>query len=497
MCIEFIYKLVPINAKSVGMLLQMNISPWFVNALYIVYGLLVVSSIMVIVSENRNAAKSLAWILALIFLPFVGLVLYMVFGQRLRNATILSQQNREKLFNSNKLPDVDVDALPLSENNKQLIKMCNKFRSARFYPGNEVQMFIRGEDKFDSLINDIRSARKFVHVQYFIFRNDTLGRRMRDELVAAARRGIEVRLLYDDMGCFTVGRKFFREMQQQGVELRAYMRIFQIRPAWRINYRNHRKIVVIDGNVGYIGGMNVADRYVNGDRDLSWRDTHIRIEGPAVHGLQMSFAVDWCYESKNLLSDEKYFPKLSPFGEKGVQIVMSGPTGGWDTIAMMCEKIVSMAHDYVYIQTPYFLPTDSLVYALQVAALSGVDVRVMIPSRTDWVVMRWGSFSYISQMLSAGVKVYLYQPGMLHAKTIVADDELVSIGSANFDFRSFEHNFETNALVYGNDLALQVKDDFMNDMQHCTLIDNLEEWRKRPLWHKMCESIVRLVSPVL
>jgi cardiolipin synthase len=255
--------------------------------------------------------------------------------------------------------------------------------------------------------------------------------------------------------------------------------------------------VVVDGVVGYIGGMNIADRYVDGDKDLSWRDTHMRITGPAVHGLQMSFSIDWCYESKNVLSDEKYFPQLAPVGEKGVQIILSGPIGPWNTIAMMCEKIVSMAHDYVYIQTPYFLPTDSLVYALQVAALSGVDVRVMIPNHTDWVVMRWGSFSYISQMLSAGVKIYLYQPGMLHAKTIVVDDELVSIGSANFDFRSFEHNFETNALVYSTEQALRVKEDFMVDVQHCVLIDDLDQWRQRPFVQKIYESVVRLVSPVL
>ena len=183
--------------------------------------------------------------------------------------------------------------------------------------------------------------------------------------------------------------------------------------------------------------------------------------------------------------------------DKGVQIILSGPVGPWNTIAMMCEKIVSMAHKYVYIQTPYFLPTDSLGYALQVAALSGVEVCIMMPVRTDWVVMKWGSFSYITQMLNAGVKIYLYQPGMLHAKTIVADDELVSIGSANFDFRSFEHNFETNALVYGEALALRVKEDFMSDVQHCVLVDCLEEWRARPFVQKVCESVVRLVSPIL
>ena len=479
------------------MLLQLQISTWFVNALYIAYAVLVLSSILVVISENRNAAKSLAWILALIFLPVLGLLLYLLFGQSLRHETLLSQSNREKLFNSNKLPDVDIDALPFSENNKQLIKMCNRLDASRFYPGNDVRVYVRGNEKFEDLLFDIRHAQKFIHIQYFIFRDDVLGRRIRDALVEAAERGVEVRLLFDDMGCFTVRRGFFKEMKARGVEVRAFMRIFQFRPSWRLNFRNHRKIVVIDGQVGYIGGMNVADRYVDGDKDLSWRDTHMRVAGPAVHGLQMSFSIDWCYESKNVLSDEKYFPHLSPTGETGVQVILSGPTGPWNTVAMMCEKIVSMAHDYVYIQTPYFLPTDSLVYALQVAALSGVDVRVMIPNHTDWVVMRWGSFSYISQMLSAGVKIYLYQPGMLHAKTIVVDDELVSIGSANFDFRSFEHNFETNALVYSTEQALRVKEDFMVDVQHCVLIDDLDQWRQRPFVQKIYESVVRLVSPVL
>ena len=479
------------------MLLQLQISTWFVNALYIAYAVLVLSSILVVISENRNAAKSLAWILALIFLPVLGLLLYLLFGQSLRHETLLSQSNREKLFNSNKLPDVDIDALPFSENNKQLIKMCNRLEASRFYPGNDVRVYVRGNEKFEDLLFDIRHAQKFIHIQYFIFRDDVLGRRIRDALVEAAERGVEGRLLFDDMGCFTVRRGFFKEMKARGVEVRAFMRIFQFRPSWRLNFRNHRKIVVIDGQVGYIGGMNVADRYVDGDKDLSWRDTHMRVAGPAVHGLQMSFSIDWCYESKNVLSDEKYFPHLSPTGETGVQVILSGPTGPWNTVAMMCEKIVSMAHDYVYIQTPYFLPTDSLVYALQVAALSGVDVRVMIPNHTDWVVMRWGSFSYISQMLSAGVKIYLYQPGLLHAKTIVVDDELVSIGSANFDFRSFEHNFETNALVYSTEQALRVKEDFMVDVQHCVLIDDLDQWRQRPFVQKIYESVVRLVSPVL
>lgn len=479
------------------MFLQVQISAWLLSTLYVIYVLLVVSSIFVVVSENRNAAKSNAWILALIFLPVLGLILYLLFGQSLRDKRMLSQQNREKLLTHAEDGLVEADVETLSENNRQLISLCNKLGTAHFYSGNEVQMYTEGHKKFDDLIADLRRAQKFIHIQYFIFRDDTLGRRIRDELVAAVERGVAVRLLYDDMGCFTVNRRFFENMKKRGVEVCSFMPIFKFRPSWRLNYRNHRKIVIIDGEVGYIGGMNIANRYVDGDKDLSWRDTHVRIVGPAVRGLQTSFAIDWSYEGNELLSDKQYYPEEQCVGDKGVQIVLSGPMGEWDSVAMMCEKVVSMAHDYVYIQTPYFLPTDSLVYALQVASLSGVDVRIMIPNRTDWVVMRWGSFSYISQMLSAGIKIYLYQPGMLHAKTIVADDEMVSVGSANFDFRSFEHNFETNAIIYGADMALQVKEDFMNDAQHCVLIDNLDEWRRRPFLQKVCESIVRLVSPVL
>lgn len=479
------------------MFLQIQISAWLLSTLYVIYVLLVVSSIFVVVSENRNAAKSNAWIMALIFLPVLGLILYLLFGQSLRDERMLSQGNRKKLLTHANDEPVELDMESLSENNRQLINLCNKLHTAHFYPDNEVKMYTKGREKFDDLIADLRRASKFIHIQYFIFLDDTLGRQVRDELVAAVERGVAVRLLYDDMGCFTVNRRFFKDMQQRGIEVSKFMPIFKFRPSWRLNYRNHRKIVVIDGNVGYIGGMNIANRYVDGDKDLSWRDTHIRLEGPAVRGLQTSFAIDWSYEGNELLSDKIYYPEMRPVGDKGVQIVLSGPMGEWDSVAMMCEKVVSMANDYVYIQTPYFLPTDSLLRALQVASLSGVDVRVMIPNHTDWVVMRWGSFSYISQMLSAGVKIYLYQPGMLHAKTIVADDEMISVGSANFDFRSFEHNFETNAIIYGADMALRVKEDFFNDAQHCTLIDNIDEWRRRPFLQKVCESVVRLVSPVL
>lgn len=472
------------------------ISNWLYNTLYILYLLLVASSIFVVITENRNPSKSLAWILALMFLPVVGLVLYLFFGQSLRNERMLSKQNRLLLQASNKPPKVDLEKLPISENSRRLLTMCQKLGNAYYYPGNDVRMYTKGREKFADLIDDLRNAKHFIHMQYFIFRDDRLGYQIRDELVAAVQRGVEVRVLFDDMGSWTVNRRFFRNMQKNGIDVHPFMRVAFPNPSLRINYRNHRKIVVIDGKIGYIGGMNIADRYVDGDDDHSWRDTHLRIEGPAVHGLQISFAIDWSYECKTLLSDGFYFPPIEPIGDKGIQIITSGPIGEWENIALMCQKIVSMAHRYVYIQTPYFLPTDTLINALSVAALSGIDVRIMLPNRPDSIILRWGSFSYIAQMLQAGVKIYLYMPGVLHAKTIVADDELVSIGSANFDFRSFEHNFETNALIYDTELALSVKRDFCNDATECREVSAIE-WQERPWTQKMCESVVRLISPVL
>lgn len=472
-----------------------SVSGELMVVLYAIYVLLIASSVLVVVAETGNAAKSLAWILALIFLPGVGLLLYLFFGQSLRGDKLNAKVDRKRMeeLNNNSAPNVE--SLQLSDENMQLIMMCHKMTHAHYYPNNDVQVFLKGKEKFDSLLHDIRNAKEFIHIQYFIYNDDNLGRKVGDALVDAVKRGVEVRLLYDDMGCFTVNRNYFRQLRKQGVQTCAFMKILRLRPSLRINFRNHRKIVVIDGRIGYIGGMNVADRYVNDENGL-WRDTHMRIEGPAVRGLQLSFAVDWSTE-REFLGDERYYPEIAPVGNKGVQIIQSGPIEEWDNIEMACVKIVSMARKSIYIQTPYFLPTSTLVDALQVAALSGVDVRIMMPYMTDWRVMRYGSFSYISQMLSAGVKVYLYMPGMMHSKTIVVDNQMLSVGSANFDFRSFEHNFEANAMVFDEEIAKQARRDFMKDVESCKLIDNLEEWRKRSFLHKVCESVVRLISPVL
>ena len=332
--------------------------------------------------------------------------------------------------------------------------------------------------------------------QYYIFEDDKLGNRVKEVLLRCARRGIQIRILYDDVGCWSVKKRFFKEMQDAGIAVRPFLEITFPQLASRINYRNHRKITVIDGKIGYIGGMNIADRYVEGTKWGTWRDTHLRIEGPAVRGLQLLFAVDWSYECKEVLSDSRFFPPVADKGKSGIQIAPGGPIGEWSNIAMLFLKAITNAKKNVYIQTPYFLPTESLVKALQTAALAKVDVRLMIPERSDSTVLRFASFSYITEMLRAGVKVYFYQPGILHSKTIIIDDELCSVGSTNFDFRSFEHNFEANAFIYDREVNSEMKRIFLEDQQQCRRIIQ-HYWRHRPLYQKGIESIMRLLSPVL
>lgn len=290
-------------------------------------------------------------------------------------------------------------------------------------PDNEVEIFISGKEKFERLIQDINRARKYIHIQYYIFENDKLGNKIRDLLIARAKEGIEVRVIYDDVGCWQVKNRFFNEMKTHGIEVYPFLEVTFPSLANRINYRNHRKLVVIDGKVGYIGGLNIADRYMSESKLGFWRDTHARITGPAVHGLQASFSVDWSFIRKELLAGPDYFPPTTMCGNTGIQIVTSGPIGQWSNIALGFLRAISNAKRYLYIQTPYFLPTEALLKVMQTAALSKVDVRLMIPDRSDSTILRLATFSYVSQMLKAGVKVYLYQGGFLHAKTIVSDDE--------------------------------------------------------------------------
>ncbi|MCM1518687.1 MAG: cardiolipin synthase [Pseudoflavonifractor sp.] len=479
--------------ETIGQYLSLT---WIYWVLAIGYLVTVLCIIGIIVSENRNPVKSLAWVTVLLLLPVAGPVFYIFFGRNLKNKRMVSRKNKRRLRKREPLLKVDFASLPLSRESLQQIRLAHKLTGAIYYPGNKVGIFTSGREKFDSLLRDIAAARDYIHMQYYIFDDDEIGHAVRDALIARARAGVTVRVIYDHIGSIHVKRRFFDEMRRAGISVYPFFRVTFPQFATRINWRNHRKICVIDGEIGYIGGMNIADRYIKGLPQGIWRDTHIRITGPAVASLQYSFAYDWNFMGQPVLEEHVPTPTDISDDAAGMQMMTSGPMNQWSNIAFLLFKAIANAKRLVYIQTPYFLPTDSLLKALQAAALSNVDVRIMIPSRSDSAILRYASFSYISECLRAGIRIYLYEAGMLHSKTIVVDDEFCSVGSTNFDFRSFEHNFECNMFIYSSEVNAHMREIFLDDLRECTRV-NATTWRRRSLGQKIKESIVRLMSPVL
>lgn len=474
-------------------------SDWLYLGIYTGFILTIIFTTIVIVLENRNPVKSLAWIVVLVFLPIGGFILYLFFGQQYRHTRMISKRKRrilQKMSGNTAHISVSEPGNRLSPESLQQIKLGYQLGGTQLFVHNHIEIFTDGESKFKALIEDLNRAETFIHLQYYIFDNDTLGKTIKKILIEKARQGVKVRVLYDDVGCWRVRSRFFREMRKAGIEIRPFFKVSFPQLANKLNYRNHRKVAIIDGKTGYIGGMNIADRYCDGLSWGIWRDTHARIKGPAVYGLQSAFSIDWSFTTREFLSEARYYPPVEETGNTDIQILTSGPLGEWKEIAISFLKAIANARECIYIQTPYFLPTDSLLKALQAAALAKVDVRLMIPSHSDSRLLQYASQSYLKDILRAGIKVYFYQGGFLHAKSLIIDNEFSSLGSTNFDFRSFDHNFEINAFMYNADTNAQMKKIFINDMRQCRRI-TLSRWKRRPLTTKVAESFARLMSPIL
>lgn len=473
--------------------------PWVYYTFLCIYAATTITIIGVILSENRNPVKSLAWVTVLFLLPIVGIILYLFFGRSIKNKRMISRRNRRRLRKYERSPNVDRHSLCLRDESLQLINLAGTLAASPYYPDNSVEIFTDGSSKFEAFKRDLRAARHSINLQYYIFEDDKIGNEIRDILIERHNAGVEVRVIYDHVGSFKVKSRFFKQMQRAGIHAYPFMKVSFPQLGTRINWRNHRKICVIDGSIGYIGGMNIADRYLNGGKKFdSWRDTHLRVTGPVVRALRFSFAIDWNFMGQPLLendSDTVYRPEVNA-PRAGMQLLTSGPTSQWSNVAFMFHKAIAGAKQHIYIQTPYFLPTEGLLKALQVAALAHVDVRVMIPRRSDSRMLTYASYSYIAESLKAGIKIYFYEAGMLHAKMLIVDDELVSVGSTNFDFRSFECNFESNVFIYSREVNAQATEIFKADMEKSTRITPFE-WRDRPYKQKAAESIIRLLSPIL
>ena len=477
----------------------MDVLVWediFGSVFHILYLAVILTTIFVVILDNRNPVKTMAWMLILFFLPVIGLVFYFFFGRDTRKERLISKKGYSRLSKRPMAEYQAQEAFHDLDKKNALVLFFRKVNNALPFDGNQVDMYTDGYAMLQALMHEISLAKHHIHLQFYIFENDPVGRLLRDLLIDKAREGVKIRLLYDDVGCWKVNRVFYDEMLCEGIEVQSFLKVRFPRFTSKVNYRNHRKIAIIDGKVGFIGGMNIAERYLKGFSWGIWRDTHLRIKGKAVYGLQTSFLTDWYFVDRMLLTSSEYFPKIEEEGDVVAQIVTSDPVGGWHDIMQGLVKALCSAKRYFYIETPYLLPTDEVIIALQTAALAGVDVRIMLPKRADAFIIHKGSLSYLDELMRAGVKVYLYRKGFLHSKVWVSDDEWASVGSTNMDFRSFEHNFEVNAFLYDREMALRLKEIFLADQKNSLSLSR-KIWSKRSWKSKITESIVRLLAPLL
>lgn len=467
--------------------------------LLVIYLAITIGGIVSVLMDNKQPEKTMAWILVLCFMPIVGIIFYLFFGQNTRKEKIISERSMDLLMKRSMLEFAEQENLHIPRRNRPLMKLFTNQNWALPFKDNEVSIFTDGYEFVSTLLYNIGQAQDHIHLDTYIIEDDPLGNLVADALIDKARQGVEVRLLYDDVGCWRVKDRFFNRMKAAGIQVYAFMPVRFPAFTGKVNYRNHRKLCVIDGKVGFIGGMNIALRYVKGTARQTWRDTHLCIRGGAVYAIQRAFLVDWYFVSRTLVTDRRYYPPVDKTIDNNclTQIVTSSPVSPWPDIMQGYVRVLLQAHRYVYMESPYFLPTEPVLFAMRTAALAGVDVRLIVPRHGDAKLVEWASRSYLMEVIEAGVKVYLYEPGFNHSKILVSDDNLSSCGSTNIDFRSFENNFEANAFFFNEGMALRLKKVFLTDQAQSTLVDDVSYFIKRPFLQRLLESLVRLLSPLL
>jgi len=472
----------------------------------IIFAVSIALMIIIVVLENGSPANTLAWVMVLIFIPGVGFVFYLLFGRNWRKRRLFS---RKGLIDSDMLskyfgkepPAAWEEAFP--EATRKLMHLLENNSKAVLTYQNSLTLLDDTNTAFQMMLEGIRAAREHVHLEYFSIDRDETGNTLKDLLIAKAKAGVEVRFIYDDVGCWKLGRKFKRELRLAGVQFVPFM------PVWipflnsHMNYRNHRKLVIVDGCTAYLGGLNIGDKYLGKHRYFGyWRDSLARIEGEGARTLQAIFLIDWFFVSRQNLFHEQHRDQylkscknLAP-GITALQIAASGPDSDQASIMQLYFAAINSARFSICISTPYLILNESLRMALKTAAISGVKVRIVLPAKPDHFMVFWASRSYFSDLMEVGIELWEYQKGFNHAKIMIVDDSILLIGSANMDLRSFNHNFELTAAIYNNQVATEALAQFHNDLQHSTLLKP-EEFSHRSVVQKSKESICRLVSPLL
>jgi len=462
-----------------------------------VYLVLIVNAILAVMLSGGQPSRTIAWILFLFMFPVAGLLFYYLLGQNIRGKRFYNRRKIKRIVEKSNyvgvLPHCSIPGIV-----PHIASLIHFFKSgceSHLLEGNNLRYFTWGKDFFDHMLKDISEAQHHVHLEFFIIEDDTVGKQLRQALVAAAERGVNVRLIYDEIGCWAISQHYFSTMRQAGVEVAAFMPIYFKYLSHRVNYRNHRKLVVIDGRIGYLGGMNIAERYVPNNPD-EWLDMHVRMEGFAVYGMQYLFLEDWYVATEQTVSDTSFYPHDAGAKHgKAVQVIGTTPFDDWAIMQMGYNRLFQNARSNICIQTPYFMPPASVLEALQTATMCGVKVSIMVPAVPDSVWMKRMNESYYGDILKAGVELYLYEPGMLHAKTMMVDDCILSVGSINLDFRSLGQTFEDTAIIYDAEETLRVKALFDAAKENCRHL-TMAEWKKRPLKRRLIESLMRIFSPL-
>ena len=482
--------------------LPLSLYEIILTTVYLINFILVIDLIF---RGKRNIDNTLTWIVILVLVPPLGFILYAMFGRSIAKNNMFSVKEKEDKVIKNKIlesyVEIESNLDPYLDENKDIIYTLANSNNAHFTADNDVDIYPESNMFFNSLLEELKKAEEYINIQFYIFKDDRIGKEIIEILKEKAQSGVEVRLLYDAVGGRNLSKKAVKEMKEAGVQVANFFPSFLNIINFNINFRNHRKIVVIDGKVGFVGGFNVGDEYLGRDPKFGeWRDTHIKLTGSCVIDLSMRFLLDWRYTTKENLDLAKYFTKKrkKSTGNVGIQIVSSGPDiTELDEIKYGYMKMIQKARDYVYIQSPYLILDKTLMETLKVACLSGVDVRIMKPSKPDHPFVYWASYSYAGELLNYGAKIYTYgEDAFLHAKTIVYDDSVASIGTANMDIRSFELNFEVNAFIYSEEKAREQRMIFEKDIENSREITK-EIYESRSTYIKIKESISRLLSPVL
>ena len=467
----------------------------WVTILVILYVPIALSMVISLLVNGIRPSKTLGWLLAIFTIPVAGILLYLMLGRNRRKRRLVKRRGSALRLPVQAGKNWSVYASSKYRKIMQLVASnCLLIPTSR----NEVAMLKDGKSTFESIFRALEGAKNYIHLQYYIYEEGELANRLLELFQRKVKDGVRVRLIYDGIGSYTLSRSYINRLKSAGVEVYPFLPYRFGRFLTRLNYRNHRKIITIDGNTGFTGGINISDKYLKGDEELGmWHDMHLRIEGPAVSYLDYIFATDWF-----MVSEKKLEECLNPGVDEGdstpcvVQLVSSGPDDVFANIEQLYFSIISRANSYVYITNPYIIPSQEILKALQVASLAGVDVRLMISRKSDSKLVRWSVQSYFEPLLKAGARIFLFPDGFLHSKIMVSDDDICSVGTANIDVRSFEHNYEVNAIVYDKDFTEILKEDFITDCRKCEEL-RYEQHMKRPWLNRLMEGIARVFTPLL